>query len=298
MYEVSLFIVCILDSGHSLQCYSCVNPTGQLYSQTQCNISQVNFTCVAPDDTCLDIQSRFWNYTGDEVETKLQLKACGTKEYCKRMGNEACANTGGKCKYTCCQDDLCNNGSFSSSLDALKCYHCEGAGGSNSHIFNHSTPLNMSYTGRQCYNEITEFYCPREYKCAIIRRVFKPDKNNTFELERRSCISNAEIDALQKVCDRTEHKAGNGTSLCFWRVCDIDLCNLAPCANLAPFVIAFTTMFGMIGMRWEVVPINKGRYEINRLQKFFCKRLFNCSFLPRGSCNSWCHWVSLNSITS
>ena len=251
MCEVTrtLIIVYILDAGHSLQCYSCVNPTGQLYSQTQCNTSQVNFTCVAPDDTCLDIQSRFWNYTGDEVESELQLKACGRKEDCKQMGNGICDITGGKCEYTCCQLDLCNNDSFSRSLDALKCYHCEGPRGSNSHIFNHSTPLNMSYTARDCYEEKTEFYCPREYKCARISRIFKPDKNNTFKVERRSCISNAEINALQKVCDRTEHKVGNGTSICWLLACDRDLCNLAPGANLAPFVIAFTTMFGMIGMR-------------------------------------------------
>lgn len=246
MYEVSLITVYILDAGHSLQCYSCANPTGQLYSQTQCNTSQVNFTCVAPDDTCLDIQSRFWNYTGDEVESKLQLKACGTKEDCKRMGNETCTKTEGKCEYTCCHHDLCNNGSFSRRLDALKCYHCEGPGGSTSHIFNHSTPLNMS---NDCDEEKKEFYCPREYKCARISRLFKPDKNNRFKVDRRSCISNAEINALQKVCDRTEHKVGNGTSICWLWACDIDFCNLAPGANLAPFVIAFTTMFGMIGMR-------------------------------------------------
>lgn len=209
----------------------------------------MNFTCVAPNDTCLDVRARFSNYAGDEVETEVQLKACGTKEDCKRVGNKTCTKTGGKCRYTCCQHDLCNNDSLASSLDALKCYHCEGPDGSISHAFNHSTPLKVSYTARQCEAEQRETYCPSEYKCARVQRVFRSDNHTSFEVESRSCISDEELYALQNVCDRTEHTLGNGTSLCLFVACDRDLCNLASCVNLAPFFIAFSTMFGMLSMR-------------------------------------------------
>ena len=209
----------------------------------------MNFTCVAPNDTCLDVRARFSNHTGDEVETELQLKTCGTKEDCKRIGNETCTETVGKCIYTCCQHDLCNNDSLASSLGALKCYHCEGPYGSSSLVVNHSTPLKMSYTARQCGHDQKEFYCPRDYKCATVYRKFRPDNETSFDVERRSCISNAELYALKDVCDRTEHIVGNGTSQCSFWLCDTDLCNLASCVSLAPSVIAFSTMFGMISMR-------------------------------------------------
>lgn len=248
-YAVSLIIFNFLDAGHCLQCYSSVNPTGQLYSPAQCNTSQVNFTCVAPNDTCLDVRARFSNYTGDEVETELQLKACGTKEACKRIGKEKCTETGGRCKYTCCQHALCNNDSSASSLDALRCYHCEGPGGSTGHVFNHSTPLNVSYTAGQCYDDRKKIYCPHEYKCAKVFRVFQPDNDTQFEVERRLCISNAENHALRNVCDRTERIVGNGRSWCSLISCTRDLCNLASCVNLAPFFIALLTVFGMISMR-------------------------------------------------
>lgn len=207
----------------------------------------MNFTCVVPNDTCLDVRASFSNYTGNEVETELQLKACGTKEDCKRIGNKTCTETGGKCTYTCCQHDLCNNDSLTGSLAALKCYHCAGPDGSTSLVFNHSTPLNVSYTAYQCVREQTEMYCPREYRCARILRVFQQD-NAKFEVERRSCVSSAERNSLQRLCN-TEQIVGNETSLCQFRFCESDLCNLASCVNLTPFFIAFTTMFGMISMR-------------------------------------------------
>lgn len=223
-----------------------------MYSPAQCSTSQVNFTCVAPNaDTCLDVRARFSNYTGNEVETELQLKACGTKEDCIRIGNETCTETGGRCTYTCCQHDLCNNDSLANMSKALKCYHCEGPGGSTTHVFNHSTPFNVtvSYNTGQCFAERTEIYCPREYRCAIVSRVFRPDNGSTVEVERRLCISNAENVALRKVCDEIEHRVGNGTSWCRAFACDNhQFCNLASCVNLAPFFIAFSTMLGMISM--------------------------------------------------
>ena len=235
----------------------------------------MNSTCVAPDDTCLDVRAKFSNYTGDEVETDLQLKACATKDDCQRIGNEKCTDTGGRCTYTCCQHDLCNNDNPISGLSALRCYHCDGPDGSTSHIFNHSTPLNVSYTTGQCNDERTKIYCPSEYKCAKIFRLFRPDEYSLFEMERLSCISNAEAHALHKVCNRTEHRSGNATSWCSLMTCDDNaLCNLASCVNLAPFLIAFSTMLGMISMRWGrhwVVPTKKvdmkfsGYWNVNQL---------------------------------
>lgn len=295
VYAVSLINVYILDAGYCLQCYSCVNPTDQLYSPAQCNTSQVNSTCVAPNDTCLDVRARFSNYTGDEVETELQLKACATNEDCKRIGNEKCGETGGRCTYTCCQHDLCNNDNPSSSLYALRCYHCEGPDGSTSHIFNHSTPLNMSYTAGQCHDDRTKIYCPSEYKCAKLFRVFRPDEYSLFEVERSSCISNAEVYALQNVCNRTEHRKGNRTSWCSLVTCDIDFCNLASCVSFSPFFIAFLTMLGMISMRWErqVVPTKKvgtkfsGYWSLNLFA-----RLSDQSVLHRATKVLWIHSIS------
>ena len=178
------------------------------------------------------------------------MKACGTIEDCKRLGNETCTKTEGKCRYTCCQDDLCNNDSLARSLDALKCYHCEGPNGRTRDVFNHSTPLNLSYTARQCVNKQTKTYCPSDNRCARLHRVFRPSDSDPIEVERRSCISDEESRSLQHVCNGTEHKVANETSRCRIFVCaDRDLCNLASCVHLAPFFVAFSTMFVMISIR-------------------------------------------------
>ena len=220
---VSLIIVYILHAGYSLQCYSCVNSTGQLCSPTQCNSTQVSLTCAAPNDTCLDVRARFSNYTGKEAETELQLKACGTMEDYKRLGNEICTKTEGKCRYTCCQDDLCNNDSPAERLEALKCYHCEG-------------PI-------QCEHGRKETYCPSNNMCGIVH-----NRTAQLHVERRSCVTREEYDALKKVCNGTGDIDANGTSWCQFHACYSDLCNLAPCVHLAPFFIALFTMFGMISM--------------------------------------------------
>ena len=181
-------------------------------------------------------------------EAELQLKACGTKEDCKRKGNKTCMEAEGKCRYTCCQHDLCNNDSIADGSDALKCYHCRGS--DESDVLNHSRPPNNSFTERQCNDQKWAAYCPSGYKCAIAHRVFKPANNNTpIEVEWRSCISDEESSALQSICNGTEHKLANGTSWCRVYLCERDLCNLASCVHLAPFFIAFSTMFGMITMR-------------------------------------------------
>ena len=146
------------------------------------------------------------------------------KEDCKPIGKETCTKTRGKCKYTCCQYDLCNNDSLARSLDALKCYHCEGTDGS--HVFHHSTP-------------------PTVHR--LFRHVLYSD--TTIEVERRLCISDEESSALHSVCNRAEHKLANETSWCRVYLCERDLCNLASCVHLAPFFIAFSNMFGMITMR-------------------------------------------------
>ena len=205
----------------------------------------MNFTCVAPDDICLDVRHRFsTDYFGTE-EAELQLKACATMEDCKRKGHETCREAKGKCRYTCCQHDLCNDDSLARSLDALKCFHCQGS--NESDVFNHSTPPKESFTSGQCDEQQRETFCPSDYKCARVLRLFRPYNDTTIEVERRSCISDEESSALQSICNGTEHKLANGTSWCQYYLCERDLCNLASCVHLASFsVIAFSIMFGMM----------------------------------------------------
>ncbi|KAL9985780.1 hypothetical protein ACROYT_G008224, partial [Oculina patagonica] len=122
VYLTLAVIFALVDTGYCLQCSSCVNSTGQLYTPAQCAANQVNHTCVAPADTCLHVRA---NYTRYHEEKEVQLKACVTTDECKLKGNAICKESDGECEYTCCQHDLCNDNVPAGDLDARRCYHCE-----------------------------------------------------------------------------------------------------------------------------------------------------------------------------
>ncbi|KAM5319209.1 CD59 glycoprotein [Glossophaga mutica] len=80
-----LFILC--HSGHSLQCYSCLNPGGTCTHVTNCT---PNF------DACL-------SFFG-EVQTHYQcwiFANCDFRHLSEHFGEK-------KLRYNCCQKDLCN----------------------------------------------------------------------------------------------------------------------------------------------------------------------------------------------
>lgn len=234
--------VWFFDADYCLQCYSCANSTGQLYTPAQCSANQVNYTCDDPADTCLLVRA---NYTEYNEEREVQLKACVTTKECKLKGNEMCKESEGKCKYTCCQHDLCNDNSPGGGLAARQCYHCEEPHGSASLVFNHSIPLNKSFTTYQCKANQSKMYCPHGNICGRVYRKFQLGSSDQFVVERRSCISTSECHHLRELCNGTK-SVGNATSQCWYRCCDRDLCNSTSCVNLTLFLITFAAIFGVI----------------------------------------------------
>ncbi|XP_036182843.1 CD59 glycoprotein-like [Myotis myotis] len=82
---IILSVLC--DSGHSLQCYTCLNPGGACTLTTNCT---VNF------DACL--------YVKAETRTYYQcwkFQNCNYEYLSKNLGEKTL-------QYECCQKDLCN----------------------------------------------------------------------------------------------------------------------------------------------------------------------------------------------
>ena len=175
------------------------------------------------------------------------MKACVTADDCQLKGNEICTESEGKCEYTCCQQDLCNDGNPGDGrLDALRCFHCEDPHSSTDLVFNHSTPVNQSFTRAQCEANQTKMYCSYGDKCAKVQRAFKQGDEQLY-VERRSCISNAECRSLRMLCNGTR-SIGNATSQCWYRCCDRDFCNSGSYINSALSLIVFATILDLISV--------------------------------------------------
>ncbi|XP_032976908.1 CD59 glycoprotein [Rhinolophus ferrumequinum] len=83
-----LLILCVLcHSGHSLECYSCLNPSGRCTTTTNCT-QNLDACLYAKADTRIYYQC--WQFAN-----------CNYNDIVKQLG-------GKELKYDCCQKNLCN----------------------------------------------------------------------------------------------------------------------------------------------------------------------------------------------
>ena len=210
---------------------------GRLYSPAQCRERQVNYTCDDPNDVCLHVRTSYRSVT-TEKKIEVEFKGCASRNDREYVVNKICARNVKACKHSCCLEDLCNN-NISKGDGCLQCFHCNGP--DEGLVFNHSTPLNISYTKYQCIADQTVTTCPNGHVCGIVSRHFQG-----FEVRRHSCISDEHCKYLQKLCH------GNSTArndtFCQAVCCHRDLCNSTSCVNLTLLFIVLTTLFGVISV--------------------------------------------------
>ena len=227
--------VLLLHAGHSLQCFSCQSPDGQLYSPDQCEQIQVIDTCIDGNYTCGNYRAKT---TESNVTTEVQHKGCFLEDDCSvfsQQCNEIVTN-GGVCEFSCCQQDFCNEGK-------LKCYHCDGPFPNASLGLNSSSALNQSYTAAQCISEQREVSC-RNRTCSRFYRRFVNEDDVEVEVELRSCFSSAECTKVNEFCRDIESEE-NSTAICKVLCCDTHLCNTASRGEISSLFIALEVMFAV-----------------------------------------------------
>ncbi|XP_009686711.2 CD59 glycoprotein isoform X1 [Struthio camelus] len=87
LLTVCIFLVAFCSSGYTLRCYHCQN------SPTLC---KTNSTCIAPEDTCLQMKSG-----------KLRTFSCWKTSQCN-VNDIAVLFQLDNFEYFCCQRDFCN----------------------------------------------------------------------------------------------------------------------------------------------------------------------------------------------
>ena len=89
--------------------------------------------------------------------TEVEFKGCVPVDSLRSKYNEICNQSKGvtECSHVCCRENLCNE-NINQGEGCLKCDYCPGS--EESLVFNHSTPLNTSYTSHQCNDESEQWF--------------------------------------------------------------------------------------------------------------------------------------------
>lgn len=126
--------------------------------------------------------------------TEVEFKGCVPVDSLRSKYNEICNQSKGvtECSHVCCRENLCNE-NINQGEGCLKCDYCPES--EESLVFNHSTPLNTSYTSHQCNDESVTMVCPPWNFCVRLYRKFQ-----NFEVERRFCTSMEHCDDLNELC--------------------------------------------------------------------------------------------------
>lgn len=169
--------------------------------------------------------------------TEVEFKGCVPVDSLRSKYNEICNQSKGvtECSHVCGRENLCNE-NINQGEGCLKCDYCPGS--EESLVFNHSTPLNTSYTSHQCNDESITMVCPPWNFCVRLYRKFQ-----NFEAERRFCTSMEHCDDLNELCRGLNTR---NDTYCHVRCCQHDMCNSTSCVHLALLSIFAAVLFGML----------------------------------------------------
>ena len=168
--------------------------------------------------------------------TEVEFKGCVPVDSLTSKYNEICNQSKGaiECSHVCCRENLCNE-NINQGEGCLKCDYCPGP--EESLVFNHSTPLNTSYTSHQCNDESETMVCPPWNFCVRLYRKFQ-----NFEVERRFCTSKEHCDDLNELCRGPNTR---NDTYCHVQCRQCDMCNSTSCVHLALLSIFAAVLFGM-----------------------------------------------------